>query len=159
MIAALAVRAAAALLAVGSPPAWAVPTEVGVWPLDQTRVVGSFSPPAKDWLAGHRGVDLAASVGQPVRSMVAGQVVFAGLVAGKPVVSVALPDGRRVTYEPVRAQVAVGDSVSAGELLGVVAAAGGHCAVACLHVGLRTPTGYADPLSLLGRRPAVLKPL
>lgn len=137
----------------------AAPAADGVWPVDRPFVVGAYDPPERDWLPGNRGVDLAAHVGQSVRSMLAGVVAFAGPVAGKPVVVVRLPDGRRVTYEPVRALVRVGDPVGTGQVIGVVAIGGGHCAGTCLHVGLRTPTGYADPLSLLGRRPAVLKPL
>ncbi len=31
-------------------------------------------------------------------------------------------------------------------------------AAGCLHLGLRTPTGYRDPLALIERAPAVLKP-
>lgn len=132
----------------------------GQWPLAQHQVVEPFAPPLHDWQAGHRGVDLAAVPGATVSAMVAGRVTFAGVVGGKPVVSVELDDGRRVTYEPVRALVAVGQQVATGDVLGLVASAGGHCGGAgCLHLGLRTPTGYANPLGLLARRPAVLRPL
>jgi murein DD-endopeptidase MepM/ murein hydrolase activator NlpD len=132
----------------------------GGWPLVEHHVVAPFAPPLHDWQAGHRGVDLAATPGATVSAMVAGRVTFAGVVGGKPVVSVELDDGRRVTYEPVRAVVAVGQQVARGDVLGLVASAGGHCADAsCLHVGLRTPTGYANPLGLLARRAAVLRPL
>jgi len=131
-------------------------------------MTAGFDPPAQDWLAGHRGVDFAALPGTPVRAVAAGVVAFAGPVAGRPVVVVRLPDGRRTTYEPVRALVGVGEQVAAGATLGVVVdragsdpdpAGGRHCASGCLHLGLRTATGYADPLSLLTRPPAVLKPL
>ena len=90
-----------------------------------------------------------------------GVVTVAGTVAGKPVVAVALPGGgSRVTYEPVVARVRVGVPVRSGDILGVLAAAGGHCGgtAGCLHLGLRTPTGYRDPLALIERTPAVLKP-
>ena len=151
--------AAPLLLAVVLALAGARPAEVGVWPVDGTHVVEPFAPPEHDWQAGHRGVGLAADPGAGVRAMAAGRVAFAGRVAGKPVVSVELADGRRVTYEPVLASVVVGQRVAAGDVLGVVVGSGGHCGGECLHVGLRTGTGYADPLSLLGRRPAILKPL
>ncbi len=154
-----AAAAIACAAAVGGPQVAGTPTADGVWPVDRPRVVEPYAPPEHDWLAGHRGVDLAVAVGQPVRSMVDGAVAFAGQVAGRPVVVVRLPDGRRTTYEPVHARVTVGETVRAGQVLGVVAAGQGHCPAACLHVGLRTATGYADPLSLVGRRPAVLKPL
>lgn len=142
--------------------ALAVPTG---WPVDDPLVVSGFRPPTADWQAGHRGVDLAARTGDPVRAMAGGVVGFAGTVAGKPVVTVVLAGGARLTFEPVRASVRVGQIVRDGEVIGSVAATGGHCGGArgCLHVGLRFGPGlggtvYLDPLRLLGRRPAVLKP-
>ena len=52
---------------------------------------------------GHRGVDLAGSVGAAgARRPAAGTVVFAGPVAGHGVVSVQHDDGLRTTYEPRR---------------------------------------------------------
>ena len=121
-------------------------------------IVRAFDPPAEDWLPGHRGIDLRARTGTPVRSLTSGVVATAGPVAGKPVVTVVLPDGRRVTYEPVVATVARGDAVVRGELLGAVAPSGGHCggSAGCVHVGLRDDDRYLDPARLLAR--AVLKP-
>ncbi|MCX6434322.1 MAG: M23 family metallopeptidase [Actinobacteria bacterium] len=134
----------------------------GQWPVADPTLLSVFRPPSSVWGAGHRGVDLAARTGQEVRAMAAGVVSFAGTIAGKPVVAIALPGpgSRRVTYEPVVATVAVGQAVRAGDVIGTLAAAGGHCggAVGCVHIGLRTADGYLDPLSLMGRRPAVLKP-
>src|SRR5690606_20733419 len=77
-----------------NPPAW-------VWPLTPTpRVERRFDPPSHPWGAGHRGVDLAGAVGQPVRSAGTGVVVYAGLLAGRGVVSVS-HGALRTTYEPV----------------------------------------------------------
>lgn len=135
------------------------------WPVDDPRVVSGFRPPEAAWQAGHRGVDLAARTGDPVRAMAGGVIGFTGSVAGKPVVTVVLPGGARLTYEPVAASVRPGSIIRDGEVIGRLAASGGHCGGlrGCLHVGLRSSTGtgatsYADPLSLLERRPAVLKP-
>lgn len=130
------------------------------WPVEPTAVLERFSPPEHPWGAGHRGIDLAAATGQPVRSMTPGRVGFAGSIAGKPVVTVLLTDGRRVTYEPVDAALSAGTPVRAGDLLGHVAASGGHCGglAGCLHLGLKRGDEYLDPL-LLVRRPAVLVPL
>jgi murein DD-endopeptidase MepM/ murein hydrolase activator NlpD len=121
-------------------------------------IVRPFDPPAEDWHPGHRGIDLLARTGTPVRSLTSGVVGTAGPVAGKPVVTVLLPDGRRVTYEPVIAVVSPGEPVVRGQLLGSVAASGGHCGgmSECLHVGLRDDVRYLDPARLLAR--AVLKP-
>ena len=134
----------------------------GQWPVADPTVLSAFRPPGTVWGAGHRGVDLAARTGQEVRAMADGMVSFAATIAGKPVVAIALPGAgsRRVTYEPVAATVTVGQIVRAGDVIGILSATGGHCggAVGCVHIGLRTADGYLDPLSLIGRRPAVLKP-
>ncbi len=146
----------------------AVPGVVAVpigWPVDDPRLVSGFRPPATDWQSGHRGVDLAARTGDAVRSMAPGVVGFVGAVGGKPVVTVVLAGGARLTYEPVLATVGPGTLVVDGQLIGSVAPSGGHCGGfrGCLHVGLRAGAGpsgpaYLDPLSLLERRPAILKP-
>ncbi len=129
----------------------------GEWPVDDPVVVSAFRPAVPDWTAGHRGVDLAAHTGTQVRAITAGRVAFAGPVAGKPVVTVALPGpgALRTTYEPVVASVVVGQSVRAGAAIGVVAARGGHCGgeAGCVHVGLRSTDGYLDPLRLITRVP------
>lgn len=124
-------------------------------------VVRPYDAPDEDWGTGHRGIDLSASGDRPVRSLSPGTVAFVGTVAGVPIVTVRLGDGRRVTYQPVRATVAPGLAVDRGTPLGTLAT-GGHCGRdrACLHVGLRDDVGYWDPTWLVGgqRRPAVLKP-
>ena len=51
-------------------------------------MVRPFDPPPQPWLAGHRGVDLAGEPGAAVVSAAAGTVIFAGVVAGRGVVSV-----------------------------------------------------------------------
>lgn len=121
-------------------------------------VVRPFLPTAHEWEPGHRGMDLAAH--GPVRSLSSGTVAFVGDVAGVPTVTVALADGRRVTYQPVVAGVPEGTVVRRGSVLGQVAASPTHCGLAraCIHVGLRDDHRYWDPASLLGSRPPVLKP-
>jgi murein DD-endopeptidase MepM/ murein hydrolase activator NlpD len=130
------------------------------WPVAPPQVVRRFDPPAQPWLAGHRGVDLAASPAAPVRSAGAGTVVFAGVIAGRGVVSVAHPGGLRSTYEPVTSTLQVGDTVARGQILGTLAAGHPGCPVAaCLHWGLRRGTDYLDPLALLGLGPVRLLPM
>lgn len=122
------------------------------WPLSGSPVVvHGFQPPPEPWLAGHRGVDLRGSPGDPVAAAGSGRVSFAGSVGGKPVVVVTHAGGLRTTYEPVVAAVSVGDEVVAGALLGGLSAAGSHCFPdTCLHWGLRRGDTYLDPLSLVG---------
>lgn len=122
------------------------------WPLAGTpRVVRRFDPPPKPWLAGHRGVDLAAEPGAVVRSPAAGVVSFSGRIAGRGVVSLQHPGGLRTTYEPVEPDVDLGAQLAAGDPIGVLVAGHPGCsALACLHWGLRRGAEYLDPLSLLG---------
>jgi murein DD-endopeptidase MepM/ murein hydrolase activator NlpD len=119
----------------------------GVWPLDgPATVVRGFQPPLLRWNAGHRGVDLAARSGAPVRTAAAGTIRFAGQIAGRGVVVVD-HGSLRTTYEPVIAEVRVGSEVSAGQLIGRIGS-GSHCA-GCLHWGLRRGADYLDPLQLV----------
>jgi murein DD-endopeptidase MepM/ murein hydrolase activator NlpD len=136
----------------GDGPAAAGPSSPYRAPLDgNLRVVRRFDPPAQPWLAGHRGVDLAAPAGAVVRSAGDGQVLYAGRIADRGVVSIGHAGGLRTTYEPVVPTVARGDHVGAGEPIGTLAAGHAGCPVAaCLHWGLRRGDVYLDPLLLIG---------
>ena len=120
-----------------------------------------FRPPATRWGAGHRGVDLAAYVGAVVRAAGAGEVTFAGRLAGRGVLVVS-HGALRTTYEPVTPLVEVGTRVAAGRMVARLDAghagrsAGGE---ALLHWGLRRGRGYLDPLTLLPRGPSRLVPV
>lgn len=111
-------------------------------------VVKDFDPPAKPWLPGSRGVEFAALPGEPVRSVTAGVVVFAGQVAGAGVVSIMLPDGWRTTHMPVIPVVGVGDVVVPHQVIGLVGT-GPPCTQTCLHWGLKKGNEYRNPMSLL----------
>ncbi|WP_425580865.1 M23 family metallopeptidase [Streptomyces thermospinosisporus] len=131
-----------------------VPAVGRAWPVGvRPPVLRGWEPPATPYGRGHRGVDLAAPAGTPVRAVAAGRVFFAGRVAGKGVLSVELPGTGdpplRTTYEPVRASVRKGDEVTAGEVIGVVEQGGSHCTAPCLHWGLRRAGTYLNPLALL----------
>jgi murein DD-endopeptidase MepM/ murein hydrolase activator NlpD len=141
----------ASLLA--APAAAAPPPDRSAWsrPLAGDPVVTRpFDRLPSPYAAGHRGVDLAGVPAQPVLAAGAGVVAFAGMVAGRPVVSVQHADGLRTTYEPVQPSVAAGQPVARGSPLGVLLAGHAGCpAAACLHWGLRRGTTYLDPLLLL----------
>ncbi len=129
----------------------ATPRARWAWPLvPRPAVVAPFRPPSTAYGPGHRGIDLAASPGGTVRAVAAGQVSFAGVIGGKPTLAVMHADGIRSTYEPVVASVGTGDVVTVGQPLGVVAAAGSHCAQTCVHLGAIRGSTYLDPLLLLG---------
>jgi murein DD-endopeptidase MepM/ murein hydrolase activator NlpD len=79
-----------------------------------------------------------------------GLVSFAGLVAGRGVVSVELTGtDLRTTYEPVSASVKKGDEVEAGQVVGTVELTAFHCTTTCVHWGLLRGETYLNPLTLL----------
>jgi murein DD-endopeptidase MepM/ murein hydrolase activator NlpD len=144
----MAAAAGLALLSVG--PAHAEATVVCASPIEPFEALRLASLPAQNWLPGHRGIDLATSVGRTVRSAAAGEVTYAGVVVNRPVVSVHHAGGFMSSLEPVDATVRVGDFVDAGEPLGTVSTAAGHCAPAtCVHWGLRRDGRYVNPLDYL----------
>ncbi|MDT0481215.1 MULTISPECIES: murein hydrolase activator EnvC family protein [Streptomyces] len=128
-----------------------VPAIGRAWPVGaRPTVLRGWEPPATVYGRGHRGVDLAAPPGSPVRAVAPGRVSFAGRVAGKGVVSVELTGtDLRTTYEPVTASVKKGAEVAPGEVMGTVEPTGSHCTTTCVHWGLRRGETYLDPLSLL----------
>ena len=147
----------------GAAPGSAAPVrgQRWAWPLSPRPVVARrFDRPAHRWSAGHRGVDLAAAVGQPVLTAGDGVVAFVGTVAGRGVVTVRHRGDWRTTYEPVTPAVAVGDVVRRGDRIGSVASTPGHCAPrTCLHWGALLGRDYRDPLALVLGRRVVLLPL
>ncbi|WUI79195.1 M23 family metallopeptidase [Streptomyces sp. NBC_00400] len=116
-------------------------------------VVRGWEPPPSPWAAGHRGVDLAAPAGAPVRAAAPGRVAYAGTVAGRGVLTIEVSrSGRpplRTTYEPVRPTVRKGQRVTTGQPVAVLQRGPFHCRAPCLHWGLRRGKSYLDPLSLL----------
>jgi murein DD-endopeptidase MepM/ murein hydrolase activator NlpD len=133
---------------------------VGVWPLQpQPEVVRGFDPPDSPYGAGHRGVDLLGTAGQPVLAALPGTITYAGALAGRGVVVVD-HGTTRTTYEPVAATVSVGSVVAEGAQIGTLELAGSHCFPrACLHWGWVEGETYLDPLRLVGAGPVRLLPL
>lgn len=123
-----------------------------------TNVTRRADIPEKNWLPGHRGVDLAARTGQVILAAEDGVVAYVGVIAGVPVVSVDHADGIRTTYQPVHATVRTGDKVKEGQPIGRMAPPNGdHDG---LHWGARTGKDtYINPLSLLDAPQIRLKPV
>lgn len=126
------------------------------WPVRPVEVLAPFEP-SDPYGPGHRGVDLAARPGQPVRAALPGRVAVAGPVAGRPVVVVEHRGDLRTTYLPVSPAVKVGDRVHHQQVIGVVATPR-HCPGSCLHWGARRSGSYVDPLALVAAAPVVLLP-
>jgi len=131
-------------------PAPPVPTLWTAPLVGELVVTRPFDRPPGPYAAGHRGVDLGGISGSPVLAAGDGVVVFAGMVAGRPVVSIDHTDGLRTTYEPVDPSVAAGQVVARGSPIGGLLAGHTGCPLeACLHWGLRRGEGYLDPMTLL----------
>ncbi|WP_226533272.1 murein hydrolase activator EnvC family protein [Microbacterium paraoxydans] len=123
------------------------------WPLSGTpTVVEPFRAPAHEYGAGHRGVDLASSVGAVAVAPAEGIVAFRGTVVDRPLLTIAHADGFVTTFEPLRSSLDPGDPVSTGQEIGTVDT-GGHAPAGTLHVGVRRNGGYLNPLLLFGEIP------
>jgi murein DD-endopeptidase MepM/ murein hydrolase activator NlpD len=140
-------------LAPPSPDPRVPPLRPPVW----GRLVRGFEAPAGPYGPGHRGVDLRAPVGTPVKAPAAGRIRFAGRVAGSSWVSVLVAPGVVVTVGPLLAPaVAAGERVAALAPVGRLAAGHGGA----VHLSLRVDGDYLDPLPWLVDRPrARLAPL
>jgi len=134
------------------------------WPLNPAPQVGRrFDIGPLPWSPGHRGVDLLPGAATDAAVLAAGPGVvrFAGVVAGRGVVSLDHGSGVRTTYEPVTASVRAGSVVAAGQVIGVLSPTESHCDPAsCLHWGALVDDRYIDPLWLLRpREPPILLPV
>jgi murein DD-endopeptidase MepM/ murein hydrolase activator NlpD len=129
------------------------------WPLTgQHSVVAPYRAPAHEYGPGHRGADLAARHEAEVLAPADGVVAFSGTVVDRPLLTIAHADGLVTTFEPVRSALRPGDSVSAGQEIGLVSA-GGHTSVDALHIGVRHDGDYINPMLLFGEVPrAILLP-
>lgn len=117
-----------------------------------------FDKPPKNWMPGHRGVDLASDPGQPVFAANSGRVAHVGQIAGVPTISIEHPDGIRTTYQPVHASVSEGDAVEKGARIGIVGHPTAHDND--LHWGALTgKDDYINPLTLLDKPAIRLKPV
>lgn len=129
------------------------------WPVpERAEPLRAFDPPASRWGAGHRGVDLSAQAGDPIRAVRAGVVSYSGTIAGTGVVAIVHDQGPKSTYQPIEGGPEVGTRVQAGEVIGGLG--DGHCGSAsCLHLGARNDVAaYQDPMSLLGAGELALLP-
>jgi murein DD-endopeptidase MepM/ murein hydrolase activator NlpD len=125
------------------------------WPV-RGPVIRGFDEPHGPFAPGHRGIDIAAEPGTPVRAAQDGLVAFAGLVGGDLYISVDHPDGIRTTYSWLSTiSVRRGEEVRREAVLGTTGS--GHSGVEPphLHFGARNGTSYIDPLTLLERQSLV----
>ncbi|HST80581.1 MAG TPA: M23 family metallopeptidase [Kineosporiaceae bacterium] len=134
------------------------------WPLTpHPQVVRRFAVGPERWSAGHRGVDLLPSNATAgVHAPANGVVHFAGVLAGRPVLSIDHGGGLISSFEPVVSTFHRGQPVQRDDAVGRLTDTRSHCgSTMCLHWGVRKDGRYIDPLLLLSRRrgPAVLLPV
>lgn len=138
-------------------PAWAYVDPTTGAPA-ATHVTRGADIPEKNWLPGHRGVDLAARTGQEILAAEDGTVAYVGVIVGVPVISIDHADGIRTTYQPVFPTVSVGEEVKEGQPIGKMAPTNSEHVG--LHWGAKTgPDTYINPLSLLDAPTIRLKPV
>lgn len=118
-------------------------------PLSSCKVLRGFQLGAEKWNAGHRGVDLSGAKGQIIYAPADGEIIYAGMLATRNVVSIRHDGDLRSTFEPINPLVKVGDKVKQGEIVGLLI--DGHCEnETCLHWGLKIGAQeYLNPLDFL----------
>ncbi len=126
-----------------------------VWPVTG-KVITPYRNGTDPYAGGqHRGIDIAAPVGTPVRAATAGDVRFAGTAGSSGLtISIRTGDGYDTSYLHLSSlAVRAGTRVSAGERVGAVGTTGTRSATAPhLHFGVRdagTRHAYHDPLAFL----------
>jgi hypothetical protein len=136
-------------------------------------VLRGFDARAGPYGPGHRGIDIAADVGELVRAPATGRVVFAGPVAGTNWVSLRVAPGVVVTLGPLLDPAGAAGLVGTRSPVGRVGpghsvplAGGGRSdranrpgamdgpgGMATLHLSVRVNGMYVDPLAFLVDRP------
>ena len=133
----------------------------GTWmtPVPGFEVVRGFDKPDKNWQSGHRGIDVLALPGEPVRAPGFGVVRFVGVVAGKPVMSVEVGN-HVVSYESVDSDLKKGDEITPGMHLATVSSPS-HCPQGCVHVGVwrkDRAKDYLNPVNFFSSGASILLP-
>jgi murein DD-endopeptidase MepM/ murein hydrolase activator NlpD len=121
-----------------------------IWPVTGP-VIRGYDPPEDPYGSGHRGIDIAASVGTPVRAADAGTVTFAGEVAGQLFVTVNHGGGLASTYSWLsEVRVRKNDAVARGQVIALSGAGHPGSATPHLHFGVKLDGVYVDPMDYLG---------
>jgi murein DD-endopeptidase MepM/ murein hydrolase activator NlpD len=160
----------AAPVAVAERPASWVPAEPRsprvppLWMPVTGPLVRGFDARAGPYGPGHRGIDIAAPVGELVRAPTAGRIVFAGPVAGTSWVTLRAAPGVLVTVGPLLDPAVTATRVRSRAPIGRVgpghaptraalATPAAPAAAAALHLSVRVDGVYVDPLAYLVDRP------
>jgi len=113
-------------------------------------VIRGFDPPEDPYGTGHRGIDIAASVGTPVLAPEAGTVSFAGAIGGQLFITLDHGGGLQSTYSWIsQPLVRKGDIVMRGARIGFTGQGHPGSVVPHLHFGVKLDGAYVDPLEYL----------
>lgn len=137
-----------------------------IWnaPVTPLRVVRAFRPGTPYAAGGHRGIDLRARPGAPVRAPCGGVVTFRGAVGGGPPTVTIRCGALRATLQRVRPTVVRGEAVVAGATVGVAADAAVDLSARQADdtyldpAALLTPASPRVPPALGPRRPSMPTP-
>lgn len=125
------------------------PDSPWLWPVEGEHTIRlDYQAPLTEFSRGHRGIDLVTENGAEIHAPAAGIITFAGVLAGRGVLSMRV-DSLLLSFEAVVPLVAEGDEVSRGQTIAQVAS-GSHCED-CLHMGVRRNGLYMSPLRFLTR--------
>jgi murein DD-endopeptidase MepM/ murein hydrolase activator NlpD len=131
------------------PPAHAQAAGDWDWPVTGP-VIRGYDPPDDPYGSGHRGIDIAAAVGTPVRTAEAGTVTFAGKVGGELFATVGHGGGLATTYSWVsQLLVHKNDLVTRGQTIALSGVGHPGSTVAHLHFAVKREGLYVDPMAYL----------
>ena len=114
-------------------------------------VVAVYDAPDDPFAAGHRGIDVSAPLGSPVRAAAAGTVSFAGTVAGNTTVTIDHDAAVKTSYSFLASlSVKKGQVVRRGTVVGTLGR--GHPSSGLpphVHFSARRNGAYFDPMEIL----------
>ena len=119
------------------------------------RLVRQYLQPTSDYSAGHRGVDYAITLDEPLAAPANGVISVAKHLVDRSLIVISHAGGFVTELEPACAELSVGTGVLKGETIGSACVPDpsykSHCTPgACLHLSLRLNGKYLSPLALIG---------
>ena len=155
-LAAAAAPVLAALISIISLPGCMLPPAACAAP----SCTAGYGWPVKGYSGSSPEIDIRAEPGTRLYAPSDGIISFAGIVAGKNVVSITHSKGRISTFEPAQTGLAVKTHVKKGQEIGWVEGGSDHCRDICVQWGIKTgEKSYLDPEILVSRKTVVLKPV
>jgi murein DD-endopeptidase MepM/ murein hydrolase activator NlpD len=118
-------------------------------------LIRPYLQPNSDYSAGHRGIDLAAELGEVIFAPADGEIRFSGKIVDRGVLSINHAGGMISELEPICTSLKPGETVKKGQPVGSLckpdASYKTHCPrSACVHFSLRIAGAYASPQALIG---------